>query len=390
MIDIQLADRLGSVGEYYFSKKLAEIETLRRQGHDIISLGIGSPDLPPHVSVVETLYRESMNPKNHGYASYKGVPQLLDAVAEWYGRKYGVTVDGASEVLPLYGSKEGLIYLCQTYLNAGDEVLVPNPGYPAYRSAVNLAEGKCVDYMLTEEGGWMPDFEALEAMDLSRVKIMMVNYPHMPTGTLPTEDIFRKLVDFGRRHNIIICHDNPYSFVRNIRPQSILSVEGAMDVAVELNSLSKSHNMAGWRMGMMVGAKRFIDDVLRYKSNLNSAMYIPMQWAAVKALSLGDDWTDQMNAAYFDRESLGYDILAAMGCTFSRHQAGLFAWGRLSEEGGDCYAMCDRVLYECDVFVTPGGIFGSGGERYMRVSLCASKENLEKALERIQKLEINK
>lgn len=386
---MELAERLKGVGEYYFSKKLAQIDQMRRAGQDVISLGIGSPDLPPHPSVVEALYKAALDPKNHGYASYKGMPELLEAVAGWYGRKYGVTLDAASEVLMLYGSKEGLIYLCQTYINPGDKVLIPNPGYPAYPAAVKLSGGIPVDYRLTEENGWMPDFEELERRtDLKEVKMMMLNYPHMPTGTAPAPGLFEKCVDFAMRHDILLVHDNPYSFIRNDTPQSLLAVPGAKEVAVELNSLSKSQNMAGWRVGMMVGRADVLSDVLRYKSNLNNMMFVPMQQAAIVALGLPDEWYAGVNKVYRDREALALQILDTLGCRAQPGQMGLFEWGRLPEEllsqGVDCYQFIDKVLEEKLVFVTPGGIFGSQGEKYIRVSLCADQPTLQRALDRLK------
>lgn len=380
-MEIKIAERLSGVGEYYFSIKLAEIDRLRASGKDIINLGIGSPDLPPSASVIEAMHSSMLNPKNHGYANYKGTPELLEAIAEWYSRKYGVTVNASTEVLTLYGSKEGLIYLCQAYLSPGDRVLVPNPGYPAYSASVKLSGGECVEYTLTQENGWMPDFDRI---DPTGVKMMFLNYPHMPTGTLPSADTFARYIDFARRHNILLVHDNPYSFIRNSNPQSILAVEGAWDVAVELNSLSKSHNMAGWRVGMMLGRRDILDNVLRYKSNLNNAMFVPLQHAAARALALGDEWYEQMNSAYFERQPLAYAILDTLGCTYDPAQVGLFAWGRLPDDAADCYEFIDRILYTHDVFVTPGGIFGTAGEKYIRISLCASRETLQRALDRLR------
>ncbi len=385
MDEMKIAERLQGVGEYYFSKKLAEIDRLRAEGRDIISLGIGSPDQPPHPAVIEELHRAALDPRNHGYASYKGLPALLEAIAGWYGRRYGVTLDPLTEVQTLYGSKEGLIFLCQAYINKGDKVLIPNPGYPAYAAAVRLSEGECVTYDLREADGWMPDFEAIERMpELSQVKMMILNYPHMPTGTPPAERLFERFVAFARQHGILLVHDNPYSFVRNDRPQSLLAVPGAREVAVELNSLSKSHNMAGWRIATMVGRRDVLDIVLRYKSNLNNAPFIPLQRAAVVALGLGDEWYAQMNAAYREREPLAVELLQALGCRVAPGQMGLFEWGALPSGAPDCYEFIDRVLYDKNVFVTPGGIFGSGGERYIRVSLCADTVTLEQALERIK------
>lgn len=389
MTQIEVADRLGEVKEYYFSKKLAQVDAMRRAGHDVISLGIGSPDLPPHPSVVEALYKGAQDAHTHGYANYKGERVLLDAIAAWYGERYGVELDPETEILTLYGSKEGLAYLCQTFINPGDKVLVPNPGYPAYAAAVNLAGGIADSYLLTEENGWMPDFDALEKSDLTGVKMIFLNYPHMPTGTAPAPGLFERFVDFARRYNILLVHDNPYSFIRNDAPQSLLAVPGAREVAVELNSLSKSQNMAGWRVGMMVGRPDILATVLRYKSNLNNAMFIPMQQAAAVALGLGDDWYDSVNRTYRSREALAVKILETLGCSVRPGQMGLFEWGRLPESvlasGVDCYGFIDRILDEKHVFITPGGIFGSGGDKYVRVSLCADETTLQRALERLIK-----
>lgn len=382
-----IAQRLKGVGEYYFSKKLAQVDAMRRAGHDIINLGIGSPDLAPDPRVIEELHRAALDPRNHGYASYKGLPELLEAVAEWYSRKYGVQLDPSSEVLTLYGSKEGLIYLCQSYINPGDKVLVPNPGYPAYPAAVALSSGVAVEYLLSQDGGWMPDLEALEAReDIDSIKMMIINYPHMPTGTAPVAGLFERLVEFAHRHNILLVHDNPYSFIRNNTPESLLSVEGAKDVAVELNSLSKSHNMAGWRMGVMVGNSEVIADVLRYKSNLNNAMFVPLQRAAIVALGLGDEWYESVNAAYRAREAKAKEVLLTLGCQVQEGQMGLFEWGALpSGLDQDCYRFIDNILETKDIFVTPGGIFGTAGERYIRVSLCASDEKLQQAIDRLNR-----
>lgn len=382
----KIAHRLEGVGEYYFSKKLAQVDAMRRAGHDIINLGIGSPDLAPHASVVEELHRSALDPRVHGYASYKGLPELLEAITAWYSARYGVTLDPSSEVLTLYGSKEGLIYLCQTYINPGDKVLVPNPGYPAYPAAVALSGGSAVEYTLSEQGGWMPDLEAIEARDdIDSIKMMIINYPHMPTGTAPVAGLFERLVAFAKRHNILLVHDNPYSFIRNDAPQSLVSVPGAKDVAVELNSLSKSHNMAGWRVGMMVGNSEVIANVLRYKSNLNNAMFVPLQRAAIVALGLGDEWYASVNATYRSREAKATEILTTLGCRVQPGQMGLFEWGALPESvSDDCYQFIDRILLERDIFVTPGGIFGTAGERYIRVSLCASDELLQRTIDRLR------
>ncbi len=382
---MQTAKRLEGIGEYYFSQKLREIEMLNKEGKNIINLGIGSPDLPPHPDVIKVLQEENAKPNVHGYQNYKGSPILRKAFADWYQKFYGVDLNVDTEILPLIGSKEGIMHICMTYLNEGDEVLVPNPGYPTYRSAVMLAGGVCVDYDLGEEAHYFPDWNELEKRDLSRVKLMWINYPHMPTGQLPTKELFEQIVAFGKKHNILICHDNPYSFILNEQPMSLLSVDGAKDVAVELNSLSKSGNMAGWRVGVLCGAKERIDEVLRFKSNMDSGMFLPLQLAAAKALSLGNDWYDSINETYKQRREKVYQLLDALQCTYSKSQAGLFIWAKIPAPYKDGYALSDEVLYNAHVFITPGGIFGSRGNDYVRISLCGSVEKFEEAIRRIGK-----
>ena len=385
-LQIEVATRLSGVGEYYFSKKLREIDQMRAAGTPVISLGIGSPDQPPHPSVVERLAAEAARPDTHAYQPYKGAAILRRAFSEWYAKRYGVELNPETEILPLIGSKEGVMHICMTYLNPGDRVLIPNPGYPTYRSAATIAGGVCVDYRLTVENDWLPDFEQIEANGLEGVKMMIVNYPQMPTGAHATPELFARLVAFARKHNILLMHDNPYSFVRNDHPLSLLSVPGAKEVALELNSLSKSHNMAGWRIGMIGGSAERLNEVIRFKSNMDSGMFYPMQAAAATALSLGDDWYRSLNDLYYSREALGYELLDTLGCTYRQGQAGLFVWASLPEDfEGDCYAFSDRILYDCGVFVTPGGIFGSEGNRYIRISLCATADTLRAAIDKIKK-----
>jgi len=385
---MKVAKRLDGIGEYYFSQKLREIDGLNKQGKSIINLGIGSPDLPPHPDVINVLREESKSADVHAYQSYKGAALLRNAISEWYQRWYQVTLHPDTEVLPLMGSKEGIMHICMTYLNNGDKVLLPDPGYPTYTSAVKLAGGKPVYFTLKEKNNYEPDFEKLEKKSLKKVKLMFVNYPQMPTGQLPTAGLFEKLVAFGKKHHILIVHDNPYSFILNDTPLSLLAVEGAMDTAVELNSLSKSHNMAGWRIGMLCGAKERIEEVLRFKSNMDSGMFLPLQLAAAKALSLGKEWQEEVNAVYRQRQEKATELLQLLGCTFSRHQAGLFLWARIPDWYTDGYAVSDEVLYGADVFITPGAIFGKGGEKYIRVSLCAPVEKFETAIRRIQESKI--
>jgi LL-diaminopimelate aminotransferase len=383
---MKTARRLEGIGEYYFSQKLREIDELNKQGKNVINLGIGSPDLPPHPDVIRVLQEESAKPNVHAYQSYKGSPVLRKAIAAWYRQWYDVELDADTEILPLIGSKEGIMHICMTYLDQGDGVLVPNPGYPTYRSAVKLAGGDCVDYSLTAEGGWYPDFAELESLINShgRIKLMWVNYPHMPTGKLPDRGLFERLVAFGKKHGILICHDNPYSFILNDSPMSLLAVPGAKDVVIELNSLSKSQNMAGWRVGTLSGARERIDEILRFKSNMDSGMFLPVQLAAAKALSLGKDWYDSVNAVYRERRGKVFELLEGLRCDFSRDQAGMFVWAKIPAGYPDGFALSDRVLQECGVFITPGGIFGSAGKPYVRVSLCTPVARFQESIDRIK------
>ncbi len=380
---MQIAKRLEGIGEYYFSQKLREIDELNKQGKNIINLGIGSPDLPPHPDVIKVLQEESAKPNVHAYQSYKGSLLLRKAMTDWYKTWYGVELNADSEILPLIGSKEGIMHICMTYLNEGDLVFVPNPGYPTYRSAVKLAGGVCLDYDLKEENNYEPDFKEIEKLDLSKLKLMFVNYPQMPTGQLPTKALFEKLVAFGKKCNILIVHDNPYSFILNDHPSSLLSIHGAKDVVLELNSLSKSQNMAGWRVGMLCGAKERIDEVLRFKSNMDSGMFLPVQLAAAKALSLGKDWYDEVNAVYRKRREKIFQLLDILECFYSKEQAGMFVWAKIPAIYKTGYELSDEVLYKSNVFITPGGIFGNAGDGYVRVSLCSTEEKIEEAIRRI-------
>ena len=380
---IRPADRVSTVEEYYFSRKLREVAAMNAAGADVISLGVGGPDRPPHDSVIDVLKREASRPDTHGYQPYVGLPELRQAFADWYGRIYGVMLDPKNEIQPLIGSKEGILHISMAFVNPGDVVLLPNPGYPTYTSVSRLVGADIRYYDLTEANGWMPDFDALERLPLDRAKIMWVNYPHMPTGARASMALFERLVDFGRRHGILIVNDNPYSFILNDKPLSILAVDGAKDVCIEMNSLSKSHNMAGWRIAMLASNDRFVNWVLRVKSNVDSGQFRPMMSAAVEALSAGDDWFEELNGEYARRRKVAERIMTALDCTFDPRQSGLFLWGRIPEGYPDVESLTEPVLHDARVFITPGFIFGSNGARYIRISLCATLPRMEEALERI-------
>ena len=384
--NITPANRVASIKEYYFSTKLREVARLNAEGHNIISLGIGGPDRPPHPEVISTLCTEASKPDAHGYQPYVGLPQLRQAFARWYKANYDVDLDPATEIQPLIGSKEGILHTTLTFVNPGDGVLVPNPGYPTYTSVSRLAEAEIFTYDLTEEGGWEPDFDALERLPLERIKLMWVNYPHMPTGKCASQSLFARLVDFGKRHNIVIVNDNPYSFILNDNPLSILSIPGAKDIAIEMNSLSKSHNMPGWRVGMIAANPQFIQWILKVKSNIDSGQFKPLMLAASKALECNKEWYDDVNKTYASRRLIAEDIMRALGCHFDPAQRGLFLWGRIPDQYEGSEQLADRILYEAGVFLTPGFIFGSNGNRYIRISLCATNEKMLEALQRIKKL----
>lgn len=383
-MNIRPANRVEQIREYYFSKRLREVALLKAQGADIISLGIGGPDRAPSQEVINTLCNEARRADAHSYQLTIGLPQLRQAYADWYARHYGVVLDPNSEIQPLIGSKEAILQLSLTFLNPGDGVLIPNPGYPTYTSASRLAEAEIYNYDLTAENGWMPDFDAIEKLPLEKIKMMWVNYPHMPTGTPASLELFEKIVDFGRRHNIVIVNDNPYSFILNEKPLSILSIKGAKDICIELNSLSKSHNMAGWRMAMLATNPTFTNWFVKVKSNIDSGQFRPMMLAAVEALKAPQSWYTELNSVYASRRKIAEEIMSVLGCEFSPEQRGLFLWGRIPETELSSEALADRLLYEANIFITPGFIFGSNGERYIRISLCATEENLTRALNRIK------
>lgn len=378
------AARLKGVREYYFATKLRQIEEMNKSGKDVINLGIGSPDRSPHPDVIETLYQESLNPHQHGYQNYKGNIRLREAASLWYKRFYNVQLDPNSEILPLIGSKEGIMHICMTYINQGDEVLIPDPGYPTYKSAATISGASVRTYSLKPELGWFPDLDELQTKDLSKVKLMFVNYPHMPTGAIATLENFQRLIDFAKRNNILICHDNPYSFILNERPTSILEARGAKDVAIELNSLSKSHNMAGWRVGFVLAQEKRINEIMRFKSNMDSGMFLPLQLAAAKALSLGKEWYEDVNKVYRERRNIVYELLDILSAEYSRNRAGLFVWAGIPNKYKNGYEMTDEILERANVFITPGGIFGEAGENYIRVSLCVTEKRIKEAIERIK------
>lgn len=380
------ANRVQQVKEYYFSRKLKEIAELNAKGADIISLGIGGPDRPPHIDTINTLCQEAQLPNSHGYQSYVGLPELREAFSQWYKRFYNVELNPTNEIQPLIGSKEGILHTTLAFVNPGDGVLLPNPGYPTYTSVSRLAEAELYTYDLTEESNWEPDFDALEKLPLEKIKLMWVNYPHMPTGKRASLELFQKLVDFGRKHNIVIVNDNPYSFILNDKPLSIFNIEGAKDIAIEMNSLSKSHNMPGWRIGMLASNPTFIQWILKVKSNIDSGQFRPMMKAAIEALKQGQEWYDDVNSTYAKRRLIAKEIMNTLGCHFDPEQSGLFLWGRIPDNATSSEALADNILYNARVFITPGFIFGSNGNRYIRISLCATEEKMNEALNRIKQL----
>ncbi|MDO4461770.1 MAG: aminotransferase class I/II-fold pyridoxal phosphate-dependent enzyme [Bacteroidia bacterium] len=385
---IEPAQRVANVQEYYFSRNNRRLDDLRSKGVDVINLGIGSPDMPPPANVINTLAEAAAQPNAHGYQSYVGIPALREGYAEWYNRSYGVQLDPKTEILPLIGSKEGIFHISMAFLNPGDGVLVPDPGYPTYSSVSNLVGAKVYKYKLYEHINWQPDFDELEKLDLSGVKLMWINYPNMPTGAPATMELYQKIVDFGRKHNILICNDNPYSFILHKEPISLLSIPGAKDVAIELNSMSKAHNMAGWRFGMAASNADIINVVLRVKSNMDSGVFKPMQLAAVEALKLDKEWFADLNAKYRERQQSAFAIMEALGCSFDKNQGGLFVWARVPDKYKNGEELSDKVLFGTGVFITPGFIFGSQGDRFIRISLCAKVEVFNEALARIKKLEL--
>lgn len=383
---IQTASRLGDVKEYYFSKKLREIAELRATGKRIINLGIGSPDLSPADEVINALKIESTKDGHHQYQSYSGIIELRQAYADFYKKWYDVELNATNEVLPLIGSKEGIMHISMTFLEKGDEVLIPNPGYPTYRSVANLTGATIREYDLVEGNNWLPDLGQLAKQDLSKVKIMWVNYPHMPTGGQADVTFFECLIAFAKKHEILVVNDNPYSFILNDNPMSILSIEGAKEVALELNSLSKSHNMAGWRMGVLTGNSEYIQTILRFKSNMDSGMFKPMQLAAVEALKLDKKWFEKLNSTYKKRQQKVHHLFDILGCTYDTNAGGMFVWAKIPSNFKNGFEMTDYILEQTGVFITPGGIFGSNGDQYIRASLCSPIEILEEAIAKIEQI----
>lgn len=383
-LNIKPADRVSCVEEYYFSKKLKQIAQMNAQGMDIINLGVGSPDLPPSQSTLDALHEESIKGNANGYQPYIGVPEFRQAYSKWYKKWYNVDLNPNSEIQPLIGSKEGIMHITLAFVNKGDKVLVPNPGYPTYSSVSKLAEAEVLTYNLTDENGWEPDFEEIEKMDLKGVKLMWVNYPNMPTGKDSSPELFRKLIAFGKKHGIVIVNDNPYSFILNDKPMSILSFEGAKDICIELNSMSKSHNMPGWRIGVACANPQFIEWILRVKSNVDSGIYKPLQMAAVKALENNEEWHKANNAVYRNRRNKAEELMNLLGCEFDEKQTGLFLWGKIPSKYNSVEEFTEDILQNARVFITPGMIFGSNGNRFIRISLCATEEVFDKAIKRIK------
>jgi LL-diaminopimelate aminotransferase len=382
---IQTANRIANVEEYYFSRKLAEVRGLDTPELRVINLGIGSPDQAPASPVIDALINSAKNPAHHGYQSYKGIPQFRKAIADFYHKVYEVSLNTETDILPLMGSKEGIMHIAMAFLNEGEEVLIPNPGYPTYSSVANLVGAKLRPYDLKEDLNWGIDIEALKKSDLSKVKLMWVNFPHMPTGRTASREELKELVDLARQHQFLVVNDNPYSLILNDEPLSILSIEGAEEVALELNSLSKSHNMAGWRLGWVAGKKEYIDAVLKVKSNMDSGMFLGLQYAATEALRNGEEWFKSLNKVYADRKQVAKQLLNLLGCSYAEKQSGLFVWAKAPAHIADVEKWIDEILYGTKVFITPGFIFGEAGRRYIRVSLCCNVETLKEALSRIEK-----
>lgn len=385
--NIKPADRLSAVSEYYFSRKLKEVARLNAEGKDIISLAIGSPDMPPSKATIDKLCEVARQDDAHGYQPTMGTPELRHAMADFYKRWYGVELDPLTEIQPLIGSKEGILHVTLAFVNPGEKVLVPNPGYPTYTSLSKILGAEVVNYNLREDDGWQPDFDELECMDLSNVRLMWTNYPNMPTGAPARMATYERLVDFARRHSIVIVNDNPYSFILNEKPISLLEVPGAKDCCIEFNSMSKSHNMPGWRVGMCASNQTFISWILKIKSNIDSGTFRGIQLAAAEAYNNSAEWHRQANiTTYRNRRDTAEQIMDVLGCTYDKSQVGMFLWGKIPDKYANAEELTERVLHEARVFITPGFIFGSNGERYIRISLCAKDEKIKEALKRISNI----
>lgn len=388
---ISTADRLKTTKEYYFSVKLQEVRRLIASGKDIINIAIGNPDMMPSQSTIDELNKQSNNPENHGYQPYRSLPELRSSIAEWMLKTYKISLDSDEEILPLIGSKEGITHISLAFLNPGDEVLIPELGYPAYGAVTEMIGAKAIKYPMIESENWKPELDALNEMDLSKVKLMWINYPNMPTGARADRKVFEEIIEFAKRNAILICHDNPYSLILNEEePLSLFSIPEAKDVAVELNSMSKSHNMAGWRIGWVAGTKAYIDAILKIKSNVDSGMFKPMQLAAIKAFNNPVSWHNHRNKEYKERRTIVYEILDRLSCTYDKSQSGLFIWAKVNPELGSSEKIADYLLYEKNIFVTPGFVFGKKGEQYIRISLCVKQEILKKVLARIESIDLSK
>jgi len=383
-MNIHIANRIKNVNEYYFSKKLKEIDALNKSGEKVINLGIGSPDLAPESRVISTLLSSAQSTTHHAYQSYKGIHELREAISNWYKSIYDINVDTSNEVLPLIGSKEGIMHISMTYINEGDEVLVPNPGYPTYSSATKLAGGKVVHYHLDENTNWDIDLDEIKKLINPKTKLIWVNYPNMPTGSNGNWETLKELIDIAKENHILICNDNPYSLTLNDNPKSLLELDPNKEVVMELNSLSKSHNMAGWRLGMLIANQQRIDEILKFKSNMDSGMFLPVQHAGITALSLGNDWYKSNNVIYEQRREKVWELLDTLNCKYSKKQVGMFVWAKIPMSISSSNAFSDLILYNTKVFITPGSIFGSKGEKYIRVSLCNSTDILNEAINRIK------
>ncbi|MFC2120297.1 pyridoxal phosphate-dependent aminotransferase [Bacteroidota bacterium] len=386
---IKASNRIDNLKEYYFSIKLKEIEQLNSTGPQVINIGIGNPDLPPSVDTIKSLTENTIKDENHGYQKYNGTDELRKAFSLWYKKYFNVKIDPDSEVLPLMGSKEGILHISMAFLNPGDKVLVPDPGYPAYSSVTKMIGAEIVKYDLKEKNFWYPDLDELNNSDLSGVKLMWINYPNMPTGAPASKEVYEKLIEFGKQNNILICNDNPYSFILNNNPISILSVQGSKDIALELNSLSKSHNMAGWRIGVVMGNKNFIKNIITIKSNIDSGMFLPVQLAGAEALTSSEEWFKELNILYLQRRKIVWEILDSLKATYNKKQNGMFIWAKIPENYNNAVNLSDYILNKARVFLTPGSVFGENGEKYIRISLCTNETKLIEAKNRILKHMIN-